>query len=390
MQVLYSFPHRIGAGRICDTAWNQVAGTAAAGIRVRLFSGSVARGFDQPVDVRTTLSFRRARLPVRVLGRSRATRWHDGHVAAWLAANPREVDLVHLWPLGAIRTLRVARRLGIPTVLERPNAHTAFAYQAVAEENRRVGVALPRDHDHAFNPESLAREEEEYELASFLLCPSDFVAGTFMERGFPEHKLLRHRYGFDALRFRPDPAIAERPFSLLYAGVCEPRKGLHHALAAWLRSGAAETGRFRICGRFVDGYAEKLGEMLDHPSVEVLGHRSDLDEIMRSSHAFILPSVEEGSALVTYEARGSGCVLLVSSASGAVCDHGIDGLVHSVGDVSTLASQIRRLATEPDAYRSLRRASLAGRDALTWTEAGRNLADLYHRAAGSRRLLHAG
>ena len=29
MRVLYSFPHKLGAGRICTTAWHQVAGIAA-------------------------------------------------------------------------------------------------------------------------------------------------------------------------------------------------------------------------------------------------------------------------------------------------------------------------------------------------------------------------
>ena len=34
IRVLYSFPHKIGAGRICYTAWQQVAGLAAAGADV--------------------------------------------------------------------------------------------------------------------------------------------------------------------------------------------------------------------------------------------------------------------------------------------------------------------------------------------------------------------
>ena len=59
--------------------------------------------------------------------------------------------------------------------------------------------------------------------------------------------------------------------------------------------------------------------MLAHPSVRVLGQRNDVPELMRQSDIFVLPSIEEGSALVTSEARGSGCVLLVSDAAGAVC-----------------------------------------------------------------------
>ena len=46
-----------------------------------------------------------------------------------------------------------------------------------------------------------------------------------------------------------------------------------------------------------------------------------------------LASLTEGSALVTFEAQGSGCVLCVSDAAGADCRPGLDALVHPAGDV---------------------------------------------------------
>ena len=54
---------------------------------------------------------------------------------------------------------------------------------------------------------------------------------------------------------------------------------------------------------------------------------------MRKSNILVLSSIEEGSALVTSEARASGCVLLVSEAAGAICTHMENALVHRVGDV---------------------------------------------------------
>jgi glycosyltransferase involved in cell wall biosynthesis len=42
--------------------------------------------------------------------------------------------------------------------------------------------------------------------------------------------------------------------------------------------------------------------MLSHPSVQVLGHRKDIPELMQQSDVLVLPSIEEGSALVTSEA----------------------------------------------------------------------------------------
>src|SRR5207237_170731 len=114
--------------------------------------------------------------------------WHDRIVARRLEHLAGQIDIVHTWPLGALETLKTANRLGIPTVLERPNAHTRFAYEVVQQECERLGVALPPEHEHAYKENVLIREEAEYKLATRLLCPSDFVARTFLERGFSQEQ----------------------------------------------------------------------------------------------------------------------------------------------------------------------------------------------------------
>ncbi len=379
VRVLYSFPFRIGAERICTTAWHQAAGAAVAGADVTVFTGSVGRPLPQRVRIHTSLALGRIRAPIRFLGRGNACDIHDRLTARWLERHAGEVDVVHGWPLSSLHTIRVAKRLGIPFFLERPNAHTAYAYEAAAEEGRRLGISLPPDHDHQFNTRYLAHEELEYAEADFLLCPSEFVAGTFEERGFDGKKLLRHHYGFDETRFTPgsqDPT-EDRGLVMIYAGVCEPRKGLHYALEAWIESGAHERGKFLVCGEFVPGYAEKVSRMLKHPSVEVMGHRRDLPELMRRSDLFVLSSVEEGSALVTYEARGSGCVLLVSDGAGAPCKHMENSLVHPKRDLPALIGDIVLVDRDRKFLKRLREASLTTLDEITWTGAGKRLVDVY-------------
>ena len=186
--------------------------------------------------------------------------------------------------------------------------------------------------------------------------PSEYALETFVDRGVPREKLVLHRYGFDPERFftasngaRPK---ADRPFTAIFVGRCEPRKGLHHALRAWIDSGAANDGRFIICGSFEPGYRDVLETLLAHPSVEVHGFVPDPSSLMRESDVFVLPSVEEGSALVSYEAQACGCIPVVSEATGSRCRDGVDGLVHSPGDVATLTDQLRRLHRDAAARRA--------------------------------------
>src|SRR5256885_1138450 len=203
MKILYSFPHKLGAERICYTAWQQVNGLAAAGADVLVFPGAVHRAVSASVAVRPTLAWGKVRLPYRVLGTERTCGLHDRIVAQRLERLAGEIDIVHVWPLGALRTLRAAKRLEIPTVLERPNAHTRFAFEVVDRECQRLGVALPPGHEHGLNEKKFQIEDEEFELADYLLCPSDCVRRTYMDRGYPLSKLLRHRYGFDEKRYHP-------------------------------------------------------------------------------------------------------------------------------------------------------------------------------------------
>jgi glycosyltransferase involved in cell wall biosynthesis len=296
------------------------------------------------------------------------------------------IDVVHVWPLAARETLRAARRLGIPTVLERPNAHTRFAYEVVQEECERLGVRLPPDQEHAYNAVKLRQEEQEYALADWLLCPSDFVSRTFIDQGFAPDKLVRHAYGFDDSRYYPqtDRDEPRQGLEALFVGVCAVRKGLHFALEAWLRSPASETGTFHIAGDFLPGYREKLSPMLAHPSVRVLGHRNDVPELMRRSDVLLLPSLEEGSALVCMEAIASGCVPLVSDRCDGALVNG-NALVHKVGDVDGLSAQISEVHEDPRWLRQLRDACLAAAPTLTWTRAGQRLLEVYEQVTAASR-----
>lgn len=389
MHIVYSFPHVIGRPGIATTARHQVEGLARKGVTVTLFCAGVEGALDPRVRVVRTLSAGRVRVPHRAVGVQRAYRWHDAVVAARLPHVP-EVDLVHVWPAGCVRTLRAAQTLGIPTAREVPNTHTGYAFEAVAREYATLGMRPVAGHSHTASQTALEREELEYQLATVLLVPSDFSRRTFLDRGFAEDRLVDHQYGFDPAAF-PSPAAspgARTPgdpsgLRALFVGRGEPRKGLHYALRAWVDSGAARTGRFVICGTFVEGYAEVLAPWLADPSVEVRGFVTDPAAVMRAHDILLLPSVEEGSALVTYEAQASGCVPVVSDAAGARCTHDVDGLVHPARGLVTLTEQLARLSGSPDVLARLRAGALEHSRTLTWDAAADRLVAAYEHAVSA-------
>jgi len=247
-------------------------------------------------------------------------------------------------------------------------------------------VPLPPGHEHAYNKKGLEHEEREYAEADALLCPSDFVVKTFVDQGCSLERLVRFIYGVDEKKFYASDRKpgSQEGLKMIFVGVCAVRKGLHLVLEAWLESPASKTGRFLIAGDFIPAYREKLSGMLSHPSIEVLGHRQDVPELMRECDLFALPSIEEGFGLVCTEAMASGCVPLVSDACTELCRHNENALVHRVGDVKELASHITRLHENRSLLAQLRGAGLSNLNRITWKAAGVSLLHAYQQVLNRR------
>ena len=377
--VLHSFPHRLGMQRICTTAWHEITSASSAGAKLHAICGDSVRPLPRNIRLTRTMSVGRIHIPRKLIGTVRLCSLHDWIVAKYLQNCSEPYQVIHTWPLATLKTANAAKKRGIPIALERCNAHTRYAYSSVKDECDRIGIQLPRNFEHQTNTKILELEEEEYEDASVILCPSDFVVKTFLHEGISNNKLKRFFYGVDTSCFYPktNESNERNPLTVLFAGICAVRKGLHTALQAWLGSEASNHGRFLIAGKFLPEYQRILMPLLSHPSVSILGHRSDIPQLMRNADIFILPSIEEGFGLVCTEAIASGCVPLVSKACTDMCRHGHNSLVHPIGDTNLLSTQITLLNRSRKLLKTLRENGIAERTNLSWESAGKLLANIY-------------
>jgi glycosyltransferase involved in cell wall biosynthesis len=381
MRILYSFPHALGAPGIGTTAVNQVLGLLARNHDVQVFAASTHKTSNFPdTRIANTMVFGGVRVPHKVLGMDRTMALHDRRVASYLARHASEFDVVHCWPGAALSTSNAASAAGLPSLREVPNTHTANAYAVVAQLCTDLGIDLPRGHSHRTNASRLEREEEEYGASYRLLVPSDHVLSTFLDRGYPREKLLRHQYGFDDAIFMPPTDRKPGAFHAVFLGAVEPRKGLHIALEAWRRSASHERARFSIYGRVVEEYRPAIEPYLQLPNVELHDFTNDPAAVLQSADVLVLPSFEEGSALVTYEAQGCGAVPVVSDAAGAQCLHGVTGMIHPTGSVDVLAQHFAQLIGDPALIRKLQANVLQQRDELTWAAAAKRLEHCYDEA----------
>jgi glycosyltransferase involved in cell wall biosynthesis len=380
MRLLYSFPDTLGAPGIGTAALEQVRSLARAGVDVHVATTGLAA--DPAVPATLTLTVGGRRIRHGMLGRDRAGAlrayaWHDRRVAALVRRE--SFDAVHTWPQATLLTAQAAKARGIPVLRQAPSTHTRHAVESIRALHAELGIPMQTGDVHGHSTELIAREEFEYEAVDRILVPSPYAARTFVTRGVPAERLAVHRFGCDLERFRPAAVRrpADGPLTIGFVARGEPAKGLHHGLRAWAAADAAGSARLVLAGRIDDAFRAYAGPLLDAPGIEERGFVQDVAALMQELDVLLLPSLNEGSALVTYESQASGCVLLVSDATGAPAEHMRHGLIHRAGDEEQLTEQLRALLGDRALFARLRDNVVAERDRLSWDAAAPALVEAY-------------
>ncbi len=261
--------------------------------------------------------------------------WFDRLAASWLGRQ-RGVTQLHAFEGEALHTFGAARRMGLRTVLDAPAAHE-YNIALCASEARELGLAAPRRFG------SPARIAEERALADVIVSPSAFVTRCLREHGVAAGKIVQIPFGADVELFTPAEATpASGRFTLLYVASINFRKGTRYLLEAW-RQLALPDAELVLAGA-----PDAAGEQLLRQYAGVyrhLGHVPwfELPALFRSATAFVLPSLAEGSALVTYMAMASGLPVIVTEDAGSVATDGVEGCVVPSRDIEALKRAILQL-----------------------------------------------
>jgi glycosyltransferase involved in cell wall biosynthesis len=254
-------------------------------------------------------------------------------------------DVFNGWVGASLFSIRTARRRGIPAVLQTGSAHIVRQAELLREEAAKFGAGERITH-----PRVIARALREYEEADRIVVPSEFVHRTFVEKGVSPEKLVIVPWAAVSVVDAPQrsPAGKEGAVTVLYVGGCSLRKGIPYLLDAARRLGAEVN--VRMVGPENPRLIARLGGV--PPNVTIVGLRrgADLQDEFRRADIFVLPSVEDGSALVTLEAMLAGLPVVVSDQSGAaLVDHEVSGYVVPARDAGALAERILALARDPAA-----------------------------------------
>jgi glycosyltransferase involved in cell wall biosynthesis len=260
--------------------------------------------------------------------------------------------LFHGWSGEAVHTLRTAKRLGIPSLIDIPTWHRHKGKPKSSAKNPQELELENAPFPHNWlNRLRISRQQmlEEYELATLLLVYSECAAESFTRIGFPKEKLFYLPLATDTGRFTPgtQPPL----FRAVFTGALIKRKGVHTLLEAWSRLNLKDA-ELVLVGAVHDEIKPFL-EQFGGDSVKVAGFSSTPEDYLRSSSIHIFPSTCEGSAKTTYDAAACGLAQISTRESGDVVIHGQTGLVVPPNDVDALAAAIEHLYRNPSLIASM-------------------------------------
>jgi glycosyltransferase involved in cell wall biosynthesis len=309
-----------------------------------------------------------------------ACRAFDKQVAKHLEATG--ASAVIACEISALDTFRVAKRLGIKTILDAPSVH--FATQD------RVS---PPTEPKWLHEKILKVKSAEIGLADHILTVSDLARTSYIETGVERERVHAVALGADTQLFMPcGGSQTERsdsqPFSFVFAGATIYRKGVDILLEAFSRVEQRLPNAADLLLIGARGDAAQLADRWDIGRVKVLPPvpQAELQKLFCRADCFVLPSRHDSFGMVVAEAMACGLPAIVSTMVGAkdMIDEGVNGWVLPFADVAALAERMIWCVENREAVAMMRPQARAAAERCSWEAYRVRLANLIEMLVGGR------
>ncbi len=287
-------------------------------------------------------------------------------------------DIFHGWRGHSKKAAKKAKKLGAIVIVENASSHPLTQHNLLKEEYARYGINfLP------FTKTRLKSALEELEFADYILVPSDFAYQSFIENNVPKEKLIKIPFGVDYENYNPKKRKKDDTFRAIFVGSIQLRKGIQYLLQAWdeLKLKNAE---LLIIGRIWPDAKKIVEKYKANSTIKFVGFTNP-KKYYEISDVFVFPSIEEGSALVTYEAMAAGLPLIVTFNSGSIIRDKKEGFVIPIRNVDMLKEKILYFYNNPDKREKMGMAARRLVENYSWEKYGENLVKAYERVVKNGR-----
>lgn len=257
--------------------------------------------------------------------------------------DPWESDLFICWAHYAATTIKKIRKnTNAKIVIESGSCHILEQQKFLKQGYTNAGLSYPPIH-----PKNSKKMLHEYEQADFIMTPSEFARQSFIRQGFDPKKILKVTYGVNTHRFNkqePD-APSVKKFRVLFVGLLSIQKGTHLLLDAWNDLDIPEAeSELILVGNPRSDFQEIIKKKKIKSNVIFFGSTSQekLKQLYHNASVFVLPSLQEGCAMVIGEAMASGLPVICSTHTGAdeLITDGKEGFLIPPYDIKAIQEKI--------------------------------------------------
>jgi glycosyltransferase involved in cell wall biosynthesis len=201
-------------------------------------------------------------------------------------------------------------------ILVRGSSHIRYQLHILRDESARTGVRLETPCDWM-----VEREEREYSMSDRVCVLSTFASRSFIEAGVPAGKLGLVPLGVDASAFRPTrDVLAERqrrirsgaPLRVILAGTVCFRKGLYD-FEKIVRGVDPQRIRFQVIGSVSAEATQFVSKLPSCVEMVPRQPQAKLPGWYAGGDIFMLPTLEDGFAVVLTQASAGGLPILATT-----------------------------------------------------------------------------
>jgi glycosyltransferase involved in cell wall biosynthesis len=385
LQVLYSIGAKVGGQGLSLVA--QMAGEALEenGMLEQLVCYGKAEGVS--IKKINRIYFQPAKLFSHLPSKyyySMKRYWIDLRASQYLKKS--NASIFHGWTHEFLISQKIAKSKNMITILERGNTHPLFSKKIMEEEYYNFGTTnhyIFSEKNSFMKKFNFWRYEineavEEIQLADYIFVNSDACAKTYIEFGVVPQKLIIIPRGFDPSKYfkRPEQFKKDK-FILLFVGQLSLRKGVKYILDAWQKLNLLDAELWFV-GSVLDEVKPFLNNsMIKFSNIKCFGNVGDPSSFYQKASAFVFPSLDEGSAKVTYEAMAAGLPCIFTENSGSLANSDV-ALIVPIRSSDAIADAVMKMYENVDYRNNLGLNAKRFIDTYTWGEYQRKLIETYN------------
>lgn len=253
----------------------------------------------------------------------------------------------HGYEHACLNSLKVAKKLGVPTFYEQPSQHHQY-FTKIVEEQLQEYPSLQSEAINLLNDEKAQRRnrrrDEELALSDYIICNSSFTKRTLIASGIPIEKLIVIPYGYPMVK--PILAKKHEVFQFIYAGNLSLRKGVHILLKAWEQLPKDLPIFLTLMGE--SQLPQEMLNPLPHNVAWIPNLPYEMaQQKIAESHVLVLPTLADGFGMVISESMAMGVPVLTTEASAGpdLIENQVDGVCIPPNDVQALKNALLWCAT---------------------------------------------